>query len=345
MRLEDVKKQAEKGSLETGHGSGHKHSGQGRCPGKAGPPAAGTPTRGGGSPAAGPAPARECGGEAAAEGAAAKGQRKMEADPARQQTEQAASKAKATPGKPRGSKADAPQQPSNPEAARMRPQVAAAATLPKGTQAKEGTVPDVARMAPAKAGGPCRGGTQPPEQPTAPAAKPEPPAAPASGGATAADVAATTVPAAPERASGAVPATFSLKDFHRELSDALRNLAVDLNVVAAVRRIRAQAVPLAHQCGEFVDIITRASEEKRGPARRSMFAFAASLLAAEDSAFDRNRCLEGVAVFFQEVYAELCLEVPRLQLIIVAEFLPALRSVAPLPELEAALPEELRSRP
>jgi hypothetical protein len=135
-----------------------------------------------------------------------------------------------------------------------------------------------------------------------------------------------------------------VKEFHRELSNALRDLASDRNVAAAVKRIRGQKVPTSCHTAEFVDVITRAAEEKRGPARRSFFAFAAALMASEDSAFDRSRCIEGISVFFREVYQELCLEVPRLELIVTSEFLPALMSVAPCrAQIAAAFPAEMRS--
>jgi len=156
---------------------------------------------------------------------------------------------------------------------------------------------------------------------------------------------ATQAGAISPKADNNVPDVFNVKEFHRELSSTFRDLASDRNVAAAVKRIRGQCVPVSCHTAEFVDVITRAAEEKRGPARRSFFAFAAALMASEDSAFDRSRCVEGVAVFFREVYQELCLEVPRLELIVTSEFLPAIMSVAPCrAQIAAAFPAEMRSQ-
>lgn len=136
---------------------------------------------------------------------------------------------------------------------------------------------------------------------------------------------------------------FEATAFRRELSVILKDLNFDCNVAAAVRKIRLQNVPVEFQADEFADILTRAAEECRGAARRSAFAFAAGLAAAEPSAFDRTECLLGAAFFFGDVYEGLCAEVPRLQLIVVAELLPTLRSVFPAAELRSILPAELRS--
>merc|ERR1719436_2271772 len=99
------------------------------------------------------------------------------------------------------------------------------------------------------------------------------------------------------------------------------------NVGAAVRRTRSQRVPLERQAMVFVDILTRACEERRGPIRRSFLAFAAGLAAADQSAFDKTECLNGVRTFFDEVYSELCVEVAGLPRVIQTEVLPTLRSV------------------
>jgi len=147
------------------------------------------------------------------------------------------------------------------------------------------------------------------------------------------------------QADNSAPDVYNVKEFHCELSSALRDLASDRNVAAAVKRIRGQRVPVSCHTAEYVDVVTRAAEEKRGPARRSFFAFAAALMASEDSAFDRSRCIEGIAVFFREVYQELCLEVPKLELIVTSEFLPAIMSVAPCrAQIAAAFPAEMRSQ-
>lgn len=138
-------------------------------------------------------------------------------------------------------------------------------------------------------------------------------------------------------------APFNPRLFHREMSLTLRDLSADGNVGAAVRRIRAQNVPLVHHAKEFADLLTRAAEETRGPARRSAFAFAAGLAAAEPSAFDRTECIAGTKIFFAEVYEDLCDEVPRLQAIAISEMVPTLQSVFPVAVLKELLPEDMRA--
>jgi len=144
--------------------------------------------------------------------------------------------------------------------------------------------------------------------------------------------------------SGIESHPFDAVAFHKELSTILRDLGSNYNVAAAVGRVRAQNVPVRLQGQEFTDILTRAVEERRGPARRSAFAFAAGLAAAEQSAFDRSACFQGIKMFFEEVYAELCTEVPRLPAIVTAELLPTLRSVLPTAQLNTALPAEMQQR-
>jgi len=161
------------------------------------------------------------------------------------------------------------------------------------------------------------------------------------------------VPASPEVAVPTAPQTtevmtpivvpFSLKAFKRELSATLKELSSERNVAAAVRRIRAQNVPTSHHASEFTDLLTRAAEETRGPARRSAFAFAAGLAAADPSCFDRSECINGAREFFAEVYQELCSEVPRLPAIAASELVPTLRSVFPASTLNEILPQELRA--
>lgn len=149
-------------------------------------------------------------------------------------------------------------------------------------------------------------------------------------------------PRAPEALLAAVlDAPFDPGMFHRELSATLQTLSLDRNVAAAVHRIRAQCVPRWRQAPEFADILTRASEESRGPARRSAFAFAAGLAAAETSAFAKEACVEGLRVFFAEVYEELRTEVPRLSTIVTTEMVPTLRSVLPAAALSKAVPSSL----
>merc|ERR1719230_1382695 len=131
---------------------------------------------------------------------------------------------------------------------------------------------------------------------------------------------------------------FDVVSFRRALATILADLSSDRNVPAAVRRIRLQEVPLAFQAKEFADIVTRIVEERRGPVRRCALAFTAGLAAAEQSAFDRNQCLDGIGLFFKDVYPDLCSEIPRLPAIITSELLPTLRNVFPKAELSKRLP-------
>jgi len=145
----------------------------------------------------------------------------------------------------------------------------------------------------------------------------------------------------PAPISSIAPA-FEPKAFRRELSATLRDLAADGNAAAAVRRIRAQNVPLSHQSRELTDLLTRACEVPRKAARHSAFAFAAGLAAASPSAFDRDECLAGVGVFFREVFEDLCEEVSQLPSLVEREMLPTLRSVFSEEALREVLPESLK---
>lgn len=145
----------------------------------------------------------------------------------------------------------------------------------------------------------------------------------------------------PAPISSIAPA-FEPKIFRRELSAALRDLAADGNAAAAVRRIRAQNVPLSHQSRELTDLLTRACEVPRKAARHSAFAFAAGLAAASPSAFNRDECLAGLAVFFREVYEDLCEEVSQLPSLVEREMLPTFRNVFSEEALRELLPESLK---
>lgn len=136
---------------------------------------------------------------------------------------------------------------------------------------------------------------------------------------------------------------FNAATFRRKLSVILKDLHFEYTVAGAVKKIRELSVPLDSQADEFADILTRAAEENRGASRRAAFAFAAGLAASENSAFDRTECLLGAAIFFSDIYEQLCIEVPRLNLIVTAELLPTLRSVFPISELRSILPAELRN--
>lgn len=135
---------------------------------------------------------------------------------------------------------------------------------------------------------------------------------------------------------------FDLKIFRRHLATILTDLTSDRNVAAAVRRVREAQVPVECQAAQFEDIMTRVVEEKRGPPRRCAMAFAAGLGAAGDSAFDRDQCLAGMMSFFQDVYPDLCNEVPRLPAIVRSELTPTFCSVFPRAEINACLPPGVR---
>lgn len=135
---------------------------------------------------------------------------------------------------------------------------------------------------------------------------------------------------------------FDVVSFRRTLSEVISDLASDRKVPAAVRRILSQDVPKKVQATEFTDIITRIVEERRGPIRRCSLSFAAGLAAAENNAFDRSACLDGIGEFFHQVYPVLCHECPRLPAIATRELLPTLRNVFSEVELTKRLPEDLR---
>jgi len=140
-------------------------------------------------------------------------------------------------------------------------------------------------------------------------------------------------PAPPEPAG-----PFEPKKFRRELVSVLKDLAQNKNVAAAVRRVRAQQVPSERQAAETMDILTRAAEENRGNPRRLYFAFVAGLARGSPSAFEQAEVLSGIKLFFQDIYVDLCEEVPRLPSMIEAELVPTLREVFPVETVESLLP-------
>lgn len=134
---------------------------------------------------------------------------------------------------------------------------------------------------------------------------------------------------------------FDLVAFRRTLSTTLTKLSQDKNVAAAVQYIRLQQVPPQFQADQFVDILSRIVEERRGAIRRCEFAFAAGLAAAEDSPFERCACFEGIRLFFEDVYGELCQEIQRLPGIMKSEFLPTMYGVFGAADLKHIVPEEV----
>jgi hypothetical protein len=137
---------------------------------------------------------------------------------------------------------------------------------------------------------------------------------------------------------------FDLVSFRRTLTAILADLAADRKVSVAVRRLLSQEVPRKLQAKEFADILTRIVEEKRGPIRRCELTFAAGLAGSEEhSGFDRGACLNGIGLFFHEVYSALCEEIPRLPAIVTRELLPTLRMIFSEAELTRRLPAYLSS--
>jgi hypothetical protein len=134
------------------------------------------------------------------------------------------------------------------------------------------------------------------------------------------------------------PEPFNPKKFRRELVSVLKDLAQNKNVAAAVRRVRAQQVPVDRQAAETMDILTRAAEENRGNPRRLYFAFVAGLARGNPSAFEQAEVLSGIKTFFKDIYVDLCEEVPRLPAMIEAELVPTLREVFTVETVESLLP-------
>jgi len=134
------------------------------------------------------------------------------------------------------------------------------------------------------------------------------------------------------------PEPFNPKKFRRELVSVLKDLAQNKNVAAAVRRVRAQQVPVERQAAETMDILTRAAEENRGNPRRLYFAFVAGLARGNPSAFEQAEVLSGIKSFFKDIYVDLCEEVPRLPSMIEAELVPTLREVFAVETVESLLP-------
>jgi len=134
------------------------------------------------------------------------------------------------------------------------------------------------------------------------------------------------------------PEPFNPKKFRRELVSVLKDLAQNKNVAAAVRRVRAQQVPVERQAAETMDMLTRAAEENRGNPRRLYFAFVAGLARGNPSAFEQAEVLSGIRSFFKDIYDDLCEEVPRLPSMIEAELVPVLREVFAVQTVESLLP-------
>jgi hypothetical protein len=137
---------------------------------------------------------------------------------------------------------------------------------------------------------------------------------------------------------------FDKASFRRELVATMKELASSHDVPAAVRRIRAQNVPVSFQATEFADMLVRAAEESRGPARRYAFAFIAGLGNGDHSAFDKTECVNGIRSFFLEDFEALSEEVPKLASLLSSELVPTLRSVFPPALLDGVFPKCVHGR-
>jgi len=131
----------------------------------------------------------------------------------------------------------------------------------------------------------------------------------------------------------AAPAAFeyTAQAFRRELTNIMRELRLHKNPGLAVSQVRNCSVPRQRQAAEYADILTRAAEESRGPARRICMAFVGGVA----KAFEKEECIAGLRMFFDVVYPDLCDEVPRLRSIVMTELFPVLKVVLEDGELGA----------
>jgi len=134
----------------------------------------------------------------------------------------------------------------------------------------------------------------------------------------------------------AVPAAFeyTAQAFRRELANIMRELRLHKNPGLAVSQVRNCGVPQRRQAAEFADILTRAVEESRGPVRRTCMAFVGGLT----KAFEKEECIAGLCMFFEDVFPDLCTEVLRLPKIVMTELIPVLKAVLEDGELTALQP-------
>ena len=124
---------------------------------------------------------------------------------------------------------------------------------------------------------------------------------------------------------------YTVQSFRREVTRILREVKVHKNIGLAVRQVRVLNVPKHRHADEFADILTLAVEESRGPSRRVCIAFVAGLL----KVFDCEQCLNGLRLFYEEIYPDLCSEVNNLKSIMQSELMPTLKTVLEPAEVEA----------
>lgn len=130
---------------------------------------------------------------------------------------------------------------------------------------------------------------------------------------------------------------YTVRAFRRELANIMRELRLHKNAGLAVSQVRNCGVPRDRQASEFADILTRTAEETRGPARRTCMAFVGGLT----KAFEKEECIAGLRMFFNEVYPDLSTEVPRLRNIVMTELVPTLKAVLEEAELNTLQPSLL----
>jgi len=124
---------------------------------------------------------------------------------------------------------------------------------------------------------------------------------------------------------------YTVQSFRREVTRILREVKVHKNIGLAVRQVRVLNVPKHRHADEFADILTLAVEESRGPCRRVCIAFVVGLL----NVFDSEQCLNGLRVFYKQIYPDLCSEVNNLKSIMQSELMPTLKTVLEPVEVEA----------
>jgi hypothetical protein len=134
-------------------------------------------------------------------------------------------------------------------------------------------------------------------------------------------------------------APFDLRTFRRQLNEVLKQLGATRDTVSAFRRLDGLQVPSKFQAAEFSNLLTRVAEERCGASRRVMFAFCASLAG---KTFDRDMCAKGIQSFFDDVYEDLCEEVPRLPEILKNELVPTMSGPIGADKLSKILPASLK---
>lgn len=134
-------------------------------------------------------------------------------------------------------------------------------------------------------------------------------------------------------------APFDLRTFRRQLNEVLKQLGATRDTVSAFRRLDGLQVPSKFQATEFSNLVTRIAEERCGASRRVMFAFCASLAG---KTFDRDMCAKGIQSFFDDVYEDLCEEVPRLPEILKNELVSTMSGPIGADKLSKILPAALK---